>query len=87
MALVYCTPRLYRPGRCGIGNIRRGSLHSKHMGNINNSKASTIRQLFTYLWEQKAWWLFPMVAVFLLLGVLLVTASQSALSPLIYTLF
>jgi len=51
------------------------------------SKSSTITQLFALLWEKKAWWLIPMVSVFLLLGVLIVATKGSALSPFIYALF
>lgn len=51
------------------------------------SRSSTIKQLFQLLWEKKAWWLVPMVAVFLLVGTLLVMTQGSALSPFIYALF
>lgn len=51
------------------------------------SKASTMKQLFSLLWEKKAWWLIPMVSVFLLLGVLIVATASSPLSPFIYALF
>jgi hypothetical protein len=51
------------------------------------SKSSTIKQLFELLWEKKAWWLVPMVLVFLLLGSLIVMTQGSALSPFIYALF
>lgn len=51
------------------------------------SKSGTIKELFTLLWEKKAWWLVPMVSVFLLLGVLIVMTQGSALSPFIYALF
>ncbi len=51
------------------------------------SRAGTISQLFSLLWEKKAWWLVPMVAVFLLLGVLIVATAGSPLSPFIYALF
>jgi NAD/NADP transhydrogenase beta subunit len=51
------------------------------------SKASTIKQLFLLLWERKAWWLVPMVTVFLLLGVLIIYSEGSAFSPFIYALF
>jgi hypothetical protein len=51
------------------------------------SKSSTIKQLFGLLWEKKAWWLIPMVTVFLLLGVLIVATAGSPLSPFIYALF
>ena len=51
------------------------------------TKTSTLKQLFTLLAERKAWWLIPMVSVFLLLGLLIVLSQGSALSPFIYTLF
>jgi len=51
------------------------------------SKSSTVTQLFQLLLEKKAWWLIPMTAVFLLLGLLIVLTSGTALSPFIYTLF
>ncbi|MCB0352738.1 MAG: hypothetical protein KDD64_04410 [Bdellovibrionales bacterium] len=51
------------------------------------SKSSTVKQLFDLLWEKKAWWLVPMVTVFLLLGLLIVVTQGSALSPFIYALF
>ena len=44
-------------------------------------------ELLTFLWQQKMWWLIPMVLVLLLFGGLLVTAQSSALGPFIYTLF
>jgi len=37
--------------------------------------------------ERKAWWLVPMVVVFLLVGLLFVATQGSALSPFIYALF
>jgi competence protein ComGC len=51
------------------------------------SKSSTISEVVALLREKKAWWLVPMLTVFLLLGVLLVATSGSALSPFIYALF
>jgi hypothetical protein len=51
------------------------------------AKSDTVKQLFELLWEKKAWWLIPMVSVFLLLGLLIVMTQGSALSPFIYALF
>lgn len=51
------------------------------------SKSSTISEVVALLREKKAWWLVPMLTVFLLIGVLLVATSGSALSPFIYALF
>ena len=44
-------------------------------------------ELLVFLWEQKLWWLIPMVFVLLLLGIFLVFAQSSAIAPFIYTLF
>ncbi len=51
------------------------------------SKSSTVKQLFQLLMEKKAWWLIPMVTVFLLVGTLLVMTQGTVLSPFIYALF
>ena len=45
----------------------------------------TLHELWLFLRARRAWWLAPIVVVLLLLG--LVLLSQSALSPLLYTLF
>jgi len=37
--------------------------------------------------ERKKWWLIPTFIVFILLGILIVLSSGSALAPFIYTLF
>ena len=50
-------------------------------------RLSIAGELFTFLWEQKLWWMIPMVAVFVLFGLLLVATQGSALAPFIYTLF
>ncbi len=52
-----------------------------------SSRLSTIRQLFAFLWRQRLWWLTPMMAVLVLVGLLLVFAQGSAVAPFIYTLF
>lgn len=44
-------------------------------------------ELLHLLWERKLWWLLPMIALLLILGVLLIFASGSAIAPFIYTLF
>lgn len=44
-------------------------------------------ELLLFLWQRKRFWLIPMVAVLLLLGLLLVFASASGVAPFIYTPF
>jgi hypothetical protein len=51
------------------------------------SKTDTVSQIFSLLMERKAWWLVPMVVVFLLVGLLIVATQGSALSPFIYAMF
>ena len=51
------------------------------------SKSSTIIQLFRFLIKQKKYWLFPIIIVFVLLGVLIVLGESSVVAPFIYTLF
>lgn len=44
-------------------------------------------ELLAFMWQQKLWWLSPMVFALLALGVLMVFAQSSAIAPFIYTLF
>lgn len=44
-------------------------------------------ELFSFLWGNKRWWLFPMVCVLFLFAALLILAQSSAIAPFIYTLF
>ncbi len=51
------------------------------------NKLSILKEFWSFLRERKKWWLLPIVAFLLLLGVVLVVAKGSALAPFIYTLF
>lgn len=51
------------------------------------SKLSSLRELFSFLWKRKLWWLMPMIVVFLVFGILLLFVGSSPLAPLIYPLF
>ena len=50
-------------------------------------KLSVLTQFWEFLRERKKWWLGPIVAALLLVGLLLVLTEGSALAPFIYTLF
>lgn len=50
-------------------------------------RAETIRELFQFLWQQRLWWLLPIVSVLVVVGLLLVFAQGSAVAPFVYTLF
>ncbi len=54
----------------------------------SKNRAGVIRELFRFLWKRKMYWLFPMVALLVVFGLLLIfAASNSAVAPFIYTLF
>jgi hypothetical protein len=46
-----------------------------------------IKELWGFLRVRKKYWLLPIIIVMLLLGVLIVLSSGSAIAPFIYTLF
>jgi hypothetical protein len=46
-----------------------------------------IFQIWRFLKERKKWWLFPVILVLLVLGILIVFGGGSAIAPFIYTLF
>ena len=49
-------------------------------------QSSLLRETFAWLRYNKKWWLAPVVALLLLVGVLVILSS-TAVAPLIYTLF
>ena len=51
------------------------------------SKLSIIFEFWQFLKVRKKWWLIPIVLSLLVLGVLIVFAEGSALSPWLYTIF
>ncbi len=51
------------------------------------AKYKIVAEYFSYLKENKKWWLTPIVVVLVLLGLLIVLGQGSALAPFIYTLF
>ncbi|MBT0666557.1 hypothetical protein KI809_19785 [Geobacter pelophilus] len=46
-----------------------------------------LKELWLFLLERKKWWLLPIIAVLLFLGLLIAVSGGSALGPFIYTLF
>jgi hypothetical protein len=51
------------------------------------SNFSVVGELLGFLWQQKLWWLLPMVVLLLLFALLMIFASASGVGPFIYTLF
>ena len=50
-------------------------------------RMAVIRDLFSFLWKNKLWWMMPIVIVFILLGALIWLSQSSTVVPFIYTLF
>lgn len=50
-------------------------------------KLSILSEFFSFLMENKKWWITPIVLVLLLLGTLIVFTEGSAVAPFIYTLY
>lgn len=50
-------------------------------------KMSILKEFWGFLKARKKWWLLPIVAMLVLLGLLIVLTEGSALAPFIYTLF
>ncbi|MCU7800490.1 MAG: hypothetical protein KZQ70_10160 [gamma proteobacterium symbiont of Lucinoma myriamae] len=48
---------------------------------------SFLKELWAFLKARKKFWLAPIIAIMLLLGVLIVFVEGSAVAPFIYTLF
>jgi len=50
-------------------------------------KLSILKEFWDFLKIRKKWWLFPIIIMFLLLGMLIFFTQSSAVAPFIYTLF
>ncbi len=48
---------------------------------------SFLKELWAFMKVRKKFWLLPIILIMLLLGVLIVLAEGSAITPFIYTLF
>jgi hypothetical protein len=44
-------------------------------------------ELVSFFWENKRWWMLPIIVALLLAGVLILLAQSSVIAPFIYTLF
>ena len=51
----------------------------RHLGKL-------LKEFFGFAWENKAWWIVPIILVLLLMALLIAT-GQSAAPAFIYTLF
>jgi len=46
-----------------------------------------IKEFFEFLLERKKYWLFPIIIVLALFGILIVLSQGTAIAPFIYTIF
>ncbi|MBW7888298.1 MAG: hypothetical protein H3C35_08060 [Bacteroidetes bacterium] len=51
------------------------------------AKVKILAEYFSFLKENKKWWLLPIVVVLVLFGLLIVLTKGSAIAPFIYTIF
>jgi presenilin-like A22 family membrane protease len=51
------------------------------------AKLGIAGELLGFLWQQKLWWMIPMVAVLLVFGIVIVVGSSTGVGPFVYTLF
>ncbi len=51
------------------------------------AKQSLAKEFILFIKHEKKWWLIPLIAVILLVGVVVIFASSSPLAPFIYPLF
>ncbi|MBT3940943.1 hypothetical protein HOD83_02445 [Candidatus Woesearchaeota archaeon] len=49
--------------------------------------ANLVTEMWDFLKVRKKWWLLPVIVMILLVGILIIFAQSSALSPFIYALF
>ncbi len=48
---------------------------------------SLIGEFWSYFKERKVWWMVPIIILILLVGILIILAQSSSISPFIYALF
>jgi hypothetical protein len=51
------------------------------------SKLGILGELFQFLWQNKRWWLIPVLAVLVMISLVLIFSQSSAIGPFIYSLF
>lgn len=50
-------------------------------------RAGIFRNLVAFLWQEKLWWMIPMVVVLGALAILVGGVSMSGIAPFVYVLF
>ncbi len=63
---------------------------SDKLTNVRRSVAirfGIIGRLFKFLWQNKLWWLIPMILLIIVFFLVIIFAQSSPLGPFIYTIF
>lgn len=50
-------------------------------------RAGIFGALLSYLWQEKMWWMIPMVVVLVAFALLAAVAGSAGIAPFVYTLF
>ncbi len=50
-------------------------------------KLSIFKEIISFLIDHKKFWILPILIVFVLVGILLITAQSTPVAPFIYTMF
>lgn len=51
------------------------------------SKLKVLRSFWRFMYEKKVYWMYPIIIVIILIGVLVLLGEGSSVSPFIYSLF
>ena len=57
------------------------------MAKPKSKNKSLIHEFLSYLWENKIWWMAPMIIMLLIVAILIIFAQSTAVSPFVYALF
>ncbi|MBK9122484.1 MAG: hypothetical protein IPM16_05090 [Chloroflexi bacterium] len=67
------------------------TLPSELKGSVGSNavagRVGIMRELMTFLWQRKLYWMIPMIVVLLIFGLIIVAGGSSVLAPIIYPLF
>jgi beta-lactamase regulating signal transducer with metallopeptidase domain len=50
------------------------------------SYSAIVGEVFSFLWQQKLWWLIPLAVLIFLIGILFAIAQVSSVAPWMYPL-
>jgi hypothetical protein len=71
----------------GSGRFNAAAHAFAPKGSRSMGRFQIVAEYFAFLRQEKKWWMFPIAAVLLLFGSLVLLTQGSPLAPFIYTLF